>query len=111
VTVAAGVVAGGDAGEASPAEVLAAALEANRELARLAGELREENARLRAENAGLAILKRMVFGRSSERSRPEAGAAGPGGSGPGTAPGKPGGKRGPGRDRGEGTAGTCRRPR
>ena len=68
-------------GEASPAEVLAAAIEANRELSRLADELREENARLRAENAGLrertdalaaelAILKRMVFGRSSERSRP-----------------------------------------
>ena len=38
------MVAGGDAGEASPANVLAAALEANRELARLAGELRAENA-------------------------------------------------------------------
>ena len=110
MTVVAGVVAGGDAGdagEASPAEVLAAALEANRELARLAGELREENTRLRAENAGLrersealaaelAVLKRMAFGRSSERSRPEAGTAGPSGSGPGSAPGKPGGKRGPG---------------
>jgi hypothetical protein len=32
-------------------DVLAAALEANRELTRLAGELREENTRLRAENA------------------------------------------------------------
>jgi len=75
--------------------VLAAALDANRELARLAaelreenGRLREENARLRAENAGqaaelerlradLAVLQRMVFGRSSERSRPEP----PGGAG------------------------------
>ena len=69
--------------------MLAAALEANREMARLAAELREENARLReenarlrAENAGqaaelediradLAVLQRMLFGRSSERSRPE----------------------------------------
>jgi transposase len=88
--------------------VLAAALEANRELARLAGELREENARLRAENAGqaaeleklradLAILQRMVFGRSSERSRPEPpgrdAAPGPGGPGAGTGTGK---SRGPG---------------
>jgi transposase len=88
--------------------VLAAALEANRELARLAGELREENARLRAENAGqaaeleklradLAVLQRMVFGRSSERSRPEPpgsdAAPSPGGPGAGTGTGK---KRGPG---------------
>ena len=68
--------------------MLAAALEANRQLARLAAELREENARLRAENAeqaaeleklraDLAVLQRMVFGRSSERSRPEP----PGGGG------------------------------
>jgi transposase len=90
--------------------VLAAALEAKRELTRLAAELGEENARLRAENAGqaaeleklradLAVLQRMLFGRSSERSRPEpAGdgdAAGEGGQdrerGSGT-----GRKRGPG---------------
>jgi transposase len=88
--------------------VLAAALEANRELTRLAGELREENARLRAENAGqaaeleklradLAVLQRMVFGRSSERSRPEPpgsdAAPGPGGQGGGAGTGK---RRGPG---------------
>jgi transposase len=88
--------------------VLAAALEANRELTRLAGELREENERLRAENAGqaaeleklradLAVLQRMVFGRSSERSRPEPpgsdAAPGPGGQGAGDGTGK---KRGPG---------------
>jgi transposase len=88
--------------------VLAAALEANRELTRLAGELREENARLRAENAGqaaeleklradLAVLQRMVFGRSSERSRPEPpgsdAAPGPGGRGGGAGTGK---RRGPG---------------
>ena len=37
--------------EASLGDVLAAALDANREMARLAAVLREENARLRAENA------------------------------------------------------------
>jgi transposase len=62
--------------------MLAAALEANQEMARLAVELREENARLRAENvrqaaelekfrAELAVFQRMLFGRSSERSCPE----------------------------------------
>jgi hypothetical protein len=68
--------------------MLAAALEANQELARLVVELREENARLRADNvrlrerdarrdaeleklrADLAVLQRMLFGRSSERSCP-----------------------------------------
>jgi transposase len=88
--------------------VLAAALEANRELTRLAGELREENARLRADNAGqaaeleklradLAVLQRMVFGRSSERSRPEppGGDAAPGPGGPGAGTGT-GNRRGPG---------------
>ena len=72
-------------------------------------ELRAENARLRAENAGqaaelgklradLAVLQRMVFGRSSERSRPEppggdGDTAGAGGRDAGTGTGK---KRGPG---------------
>jgi len=97
--------------EASLRDVLAAALEANRELTRLAGELREENARLRAENAGqaaeleklradLAVLQRMVFGRSSEKARPDspagggpAGDGGLAGNGPGGAEGV---KRGPG---------------
>ena len=87
--------------------MLAAALDANRELARLAAELREENERLRAENAeqaaelgklraDLAVLQRMVFGRSSERSRPEPpGGAGDaaGGRGAGTGAGP---RRGPG---------------
>src|SRR6266568_4315188 len=107
VAVAAGVVPDSEGAEASLRDVLAAALEANRELARLAGELREENARLRAENAGqaaeleklradLAVLQRMVFGRSSERSRPgppgsDGDAAG--GQGAGTGAGR---KRGPG---------------
>jgi transposase len=82
VSVAAGVIPDSEDAEASLRDVLAAALEANQELARLAGELREENARLRAENAqqaaeleklraDLAVLQRMVFGRSSERSGPE----------------------------------------
>jgi transposase len=88
--------------------VLAAALDANREMARLAAVLREENARLRAENAeqaaelervraDLAVLQRMVFGRSSERARPE--------------PSADGGDAGQGRDlRGSGTGGKKRGP-
>ena len=69
-------------------DALAAALEANRQLVELTGKLREENARLREDNArllarvaerdaeldrvraDLAVLQRMLFGRSSERSRP-----------------------------------------
>ena len=89
--------------------MLAAALEANQELARLAGELREENARFREENAeqaaelerlraDLAVLQRMVFGRSSERARP--GPAGgedeAGGDGERGRAGGKGGRRGPG---------------
>jgi transposase len=115
VTVAAGVVPDSEGAEASLRDVLAAALDANRELTRLAGELREENARLRAENArlraenagqaseleklraDLAVLQRMVFGRSSERSRPEPpgsdAAPGPGEQEAGAGTGK---KRGPG---------------
>jgi transposase len=108
VAVAAGVIPDSEGAEASLRDVLATALEANRELARLAGELREENVRLRAENAGqageleklradLAVLQRMVFGRSSERSRPEPrgsdAAPGPGGPGAGTGTGS---RRGPG---------------
>jgi transposase len=117
VTVAAGVVPVLESAEASLGDVLAAALEANREMALLAAELREENARLReensrlrAENAGqaaelgnlradLAVLQRMLFGRSSERSRPEP-AAGDDGAGRGgerqDGPGGSGNKRGPG---------------
>jgi transposase len=108
VTAAAGFVQDSEGAEASLRDVLAAALEANRELARLTAELREENARLRAENAeqaaelgrlraDLAVLQRMVFGRSSERSRREPpgsdAAPGAGGQGGGAGEGK---KRGPG---------------
>ena len=69
--------------DASLRDVLAAALAANERLARLADELRAENARLREDlacrdaelervNAELAVLQRLVFGRSSERARPDA---------------------------------------
>ena len=119
VAVVAGVVPDSEGAEASLRDVLAAALEANRELARLAGELRAESARLRAENAGqvaemerlradLAVLQRLVFGRSSERSRPEPpgrdAASGPGGQGAGTGTGN---RRGPGARAGGGIARTC----
>jgi hypothetical protein len=100
VAVAAGVVLVPEGAEASLRDALDAALAANREMALLAAELREENARLRAENAaqaaeleelraGLAVLQRMVFGRSSEKS--------PAGPGAGDAGGDAG------RDRGGGT--------
>ena len=79
-------------------DALAAALEANRQLVELTGKLREENARLREDNArllarvaerdaeldrvraDLAVLQRMLFGRSSERSRPGCGDAEAGGA-------------------------------
>jgi transposase len=107
VPVAAGVVPDSGDAEASLREVLAAALEANERLAGLAEELRVENARLRAENAAraaelerlradLAVLQRMVFGRSSERARPE-----PVADGGGTA-GQVGGGQRAGRPRGPG---------
>jgi transposase len=99
VTVAARFVPDSEGAEASLRDVLAAALDANREMARLAAELREENGRLREENArlraegadqaaelerlrsDLAVLQRMVFGRSSERARPEPSADGGGDAG------------------------------
>jgi transposase len=68
VAVAAGVAAEAEADAASLREMLAAALEANERLSALAEGLREDNERLRAE---LAVLQRMLFGRSSERARPE----------------------------------------
>jgi transposase len=96
--------------------MLAAALEANRQLSELAERqraeiagLRELNARLLARDAereaeleetraALAVLQRMVFGRSSEKSRPEPQPGGgdgdtAGGGDRGAGPGK---KRGPG---------------
>lgn len=105
VIAGAGVVAETDA-DASLRDVLAAALEANERLARLADELRAENAQLREElarrdaelgrvNAELAVLQRLVFGRSPERARP--GAAGPGDDGgDGNRDRAGSGRRGPG---------------
>jgi len=108
VSVTAGVVPDSGDAEAPLRDVLAAALHANERLARLAQELRAENARLRAENAeqaaelervraDLAVLQRMVFGRSSERARPEPSADG-------------GGAQDQGRERGSGTGGKKRGP-
>ena len=108
VTVLAGVIAEADA-DAPLRDVLAAALDANERLARLADELRAENARLREElarrdaalervNAELAVLQRLVFGRSSERARPGA----PGGSGVGNQDRDPAGGGRSSRPRGPG---------
>ncbi len=85
---------------------MAGRLEANQRWEQLARELREENARLRAENvrlrervaqreaelervsAELAVLQRLVFGRSSERTRPDtAGRSGDSGGDGGTGDG------------------------
>jgi transposase len=105
VAVAAGVVVEADA-DAPLGDPLVRALEASE---RLADELRAENARLRdalAQRdaqieqmaAELAVLKRMVFGRSSERVRPEAAARDEDGGGELAGGGKSGkgGPRGPG---------------
>ena len=82
--------------EVSLRDALARALEANRRWEQLAAELRAENERLRTENerlreeaarrdaeleqvkAALAVLQRMVFGRSSEQARPAAAGRGDG---------------------------------
>ena len=83
--------------------MLATALKANERLTALAQELREDNERLRAD---LAVLQRMLFGRSSERARPEPSSDGGGDAGPDGAPRK-GRPRGPGRGRGGGITRTC----
>jgi transposase len=95
VAAVAGVVPVLEGAEASLRDALAGALEANREMARLVAVLRDDNSRLRAVNAeqaaeleglrergaerdaeldrmraDLAVLQRLLFGRSSERSRP-----------------------------------------
>jgi len=99
VAVAAGVIPGAEGAEAPSLEVvLAEVLEANRQLSELAGGLAEENARLRARDAerdaefermraDLAVLQRMLFGRSSEKARPGP----PGGGGPAGDDGSAGG--------------------
>jgi len=120
-----GVVAETDA-DASLQDVLAAALEANERLARLAEGLTADNARLREENARLrerdalreaelerlraelAVLQRLVFGRSSKRARPAAARdEDGGGAGRDLAGGKGGRPRGPGRGRGAGITRIC----
>jgi hypothetical protein len=104
VAVAGGVAAEADADAASLREMLAAALEANERLSALAEELREDNERLRAD---LAVLQRMLFGRSSERARPEPPPAGGGGdAGQGGAQARAG-RGGRGRGRGGGITRTC----
>jgi transposase len=106
VVAAGGVLAEADA-VARLEGALGQALEANERLAALAERQREENARLREElairdgelervNAELPVLKRMLFGRSSERAGP--GTAGGDGGGDRARPAGGGktGKRGPG---------------
>ena len=102
------VAAGSDAEVASLRAALAAALEATECWERTAAELREalagrdaeiarQSAELERVSAALAVLQRMVFGDSSERSRPEPPASGGGGErapgGMGSNKGRP---RGPG---------------
>ena len=112
----AGVIPGGSGASAPPAgeDVLAEVLEANRQLSELASGMIEDNAALRAQVAGLlerdaeresereellsqlAVLQRIVFGRSSEKARPEPGGAEEKPAAAGGGGGKKGVKRGPG---------------
>jgi transposase len=82
VALAAGLVPSSDADVASLRAALAAALEANERWEQAPADLREalagrdaeiarQSAGLERVNAALAVLQRMVFGDSSERSRPE----------------------------------------
>ena len=106
--------------EALSAErMLAEALEANRQLSELADGLIEDNALLREQVARLAardaerdaelerlradfaVLQRLLFGRSSERSRPEPPTAGAAGGGDSAGRDRERG-RGAGRKRGPG---------
>jgi transposase len=110
VAVAAGVVPGSDADVASLRAALAAALEANERWEQTAAELREalagrdaeiarQSAELERVSAALAVLQRMVFGDSSERSRPKPPAPQDEGGGepaPGGTGGNKGRPRGPG---------------
>ena len=121
VAVAAGMVPGPDADVASLREALAAALEANERWERTAAGLREalagrdaeiarQSAELERVSAALAVLQRMVFGDSSERSRPEPPAPqdeGGGGSGSGGTGGNKGRPRGRGHGRGGGITRAC----
>ena len=84
--------------------MLAAALEANERLSALAEGLREDNERLRAD---LAVLQRMLFGRSSERARPEPPPPDTAGTQARTARSARAGRGGRGRGRGGGITRTC----
>jgi transposase len=114
VTAAAGVVLDAEgASEASLRGMLDAALEANQQLSELAERQREQialllerdaerEAELEEARAALAVLQRMLFGRKSEKNRPEPPGGGvPAGDGP-AGGGKKNVKRGPGA---RGTAG------
>ena len=109
MAVAAGVVLDAEGAEAPSGDELAAALEENARLrvenaglrealARVLARDAERDAELEKLRADLAVLQRMLFGRSSERSRPEppggGDAAGDGGQGRDRASGT--GTRGPG---------------
>jgi transposase len=109
MAVAAGVVLDAEGAEAPSGDELAAALEENARLrvenaglrealARVLARDAERDAELEKLRADLAVLQRMLFGRSSERSRPEppggGDAAGDGGQGRDRASGT--GARGPG---------------
>jgi transposase len=108
VAVVAGDVLDSQGAQASVEDVLAAVLEANQQLTRLVAELREENARQAAElerlRADLAVLQRMLFGRSSERSRPEPSGGGDADCGGGAVDGggQQGSANGSGKTRGPG---------
>ena len=128
VAVAAGVVRDAEGAEASSGDALAVAVEANRELSELAERQRAEIAGLREQvarllkrdaerdaelkelRAGLAVLQRMLFGRSSEKSSPEpqADADDDGGGGVRDRGSGKDVKRGPGARAGRRTTRACR---
>jgi transposase len=78
-------------------ERLAALVERQRvEIARLGEQLAARDGELERVNAELVVLKRMLFGRSSEQSRPSTAGGGDGGDEGRPAGGGNSGKRGPG---------------
>jgi transposase len=112
VAVSVGVAVAADA-DAGLRDALAQALEANERWERLATRLREENERLRERDAlrqaelervsaELAVLQRLVFGRSSERTRPQGQGESAGDGQSGRVGGGDGGQRGGGPRRGPG---------
>jgi transposase len=94
------------ASEGSLRAALAVVLEENRELREANAELRERDARREQElerlRADLAVLQRLLFGRSSERSRPGSGGADAGDDGGGAAGERAGSDRGSGEQGGDG---------